>query len=115
MNPQFEQSAEHQVSNQDDIEVFMRAQAKSMPTFTLIAQDCTASAIVNCWADAQRWIAQQVAKGRSLEDCLDDLGVRLGGVFAQELENESLPSQKVVGAYQRAHEMEVWPNKKLAD
>ncbi len=116
MNPLFESTAPPQSKEQDeaDYRCFSRAKADNMPLFTLIAQDPTAAPLVALWGDAQRYIRQQLAQGRALQDVLADIERRLSVVFA-DVENDPEIPEKIAEAYRIAAAMGAWPKKKVAD
>lgn len=92
---------------------YEKATAKGMPTFTLIASDPTASLLVTAWADANQMLRENLGRGVSLDDAINLISGRLHNAFF-DLDGFS-QNAKLVGARHIAIEMEIYPEKKVAD
>lgn len=97
---------------------FVAAKQHGEPTFTLRAQDCTASAIVECWAYAQVFLKIRMDAGMTMQQAVEKLRERFLMVLGMDefISAEVLADlPKVSGALEKAGLMYQWPNRKVAD
>lgn len=92
---------------------------KGEPVFTLLGRDLTAEITVDFWVMAQLWVRQKLKEGWTQENAVAALKARLGDVFPLTerltLEPGTNLMQKIGGAARIAHQMEDWPDRKLAE
>lgn len=92
---------------------------KGEPHFTLLGRDLTAEITVDFWVMAQLWVRQRLKEGWTEENALAALKARMLDLFPSTERLTMEPGTALMGklgdASRIAHQMEDWPNRRLAD